>query len=111
MYVPLFPIHFYTLQQVETATKTMYHYMCESREPDNKVFVATMDLEKVFFMPSLTHSQMYYSRQLSVHNLCIYAGDIQRSYMCIWHEGIAGRGSNEIISCFLKVLLSKVTVK
>jgi len=99
------------LLQAEKASKTMYKHMRESREPDSKTFVISMDLEKVLFVPTLTHSQMYYSRQLSVYNLCIHSGDTQRSYMCIWHEGIAGRGANEIISCFLKVLLSKVTAK
>lgn len=31
--------------------------------------------------------------------------------MCMWHEGVGGRGANEIVSCLFKVLLSGVIVK
>ncbi len=85
--------------------------MQESREPGATTFVVAIDLEKVLFVPTLTHSQMYYSRQLSVYNLCIHAGDTQQAYMCMWHEGVAGRGANEVMLCLLKVLQSPVTAK
>ncbi|KAK7605344.1 hypothetical protein V9T40_007202 [Parthenolecanium corni] len=70
-----------------------------------------MDLEKVLFVPTLTHSQMYYSRQLAVYNFCVQVGDTGQVLMYVWDETISGRGSNEIGSCLLRVLLSKFTYK
>jgi len=32
-------------------------------------------------------------------------------YLCVWHEGIASRGANEIISSFVKVVTSRITTK
>jgi len=80
--------------------------MKEAQEPNSDMLVLCMDLEKVLFVPTLTHSQMYYSRQLSVYNLCLHVGDRRKSYMCVWHEGVASRGANEICSSFLKVVTS-----
>ncbi|KAJ8878475.1 hypothetical protein PR048_019053 [Dryococelus australis] len=43
--------------------------------------------------------------------LCIHMGD-NKSYMCMWHVAIAGRGGNAIMSCLLKVLKkSGITAK
>ncbi|KAK7603319.1 hypothetical protein V9T40_003318 [Parthenolecanium corni] len=99
------------LRQADTARKTMFQHMTATREPDSQTFVAAMDLEKVLFVPTLTHSQMYYSRQLSVFNLCLHAGDTRQGHMFVWHEGTAGRGGNEIGSCLFKFLLSRVIAK
>lgn len=99
------------LRKAEAARKLMLKNMRDAQEPDSDTLVASMDLEKVLFVPTLTHSQMYYSRQLSVYNLCIHVGDSGKSYMCVWHEGIAGRGANEVCSCFLKVTTSGLTTK
>lgn len=54
---------------------------------------------------------MYYSRKLSVYNLCLHVGDTRKSYMCVWHEGIPSCGANEIISSFVKVVTSRITTK
>ncbi len=54
---------------------------------------------------------MFYSRQLSIYNQCIYVGDTNNSFMCMWHEGQAKRGSNEIASCLTIVLMAKITTK
>ena len=99
------------LLQAEKARTAMYDNMRASREPGSETFVLAMDLEKVLFVPTLTHSQMYYSRQLSVYNLCIHAGELSQPFMCMWHEGIAGRGANEVVSCLMRVLQSQVTEK
>lgn len=50
---------------------------------------------------------MFYLSQLSCYNLGIYVSDMNRSFMCTWHEGIAGRGSNTIASCLLTLLNKK----
>lgn len=63
------------------------------------------------FVPTLTHSDMFYLSQLSCYNLGISFGDNKHSYMCCWHEGVAGRGGNEIVSCLLHVLNMGITEK
>ncbi|GFQ90773.1 uncharacterized protein TNCT_234071 [Trichonephila clavata] len=68
-----------------------------------------MDMQPVIFTPTLTHSSMFYSRQLS--NLCIHNGDTSTSFICLWHEAMAGRGGNEVASCLLKVITSNLTPK
>ncbi len=99
------------LQKAEAARKMMYNAMAESQMPDSEVYVLSLDLQKVLFVPTLTHSKMFYSRQLAVYNLCFHIGDIGNAVMCMWHELTAGRGGNEIASCFLHVLKTRRTVK
>ncbi|KAL4126288.1 hypothetical protein QTP88_010510 [Uroleucon formosanum] len=99
------------LRKAEKAKKIMFNNMKDAQEPDSNMLVLSLDLEKVLFVPTLTHSQMYYSRQLSVYNLCLHVGDTKKSYMCVWHEGVASRGANEIGSCLIKVATSGITTK
>lgn len=63
--------------------------------------VLVFDLEKVFETPKLSTNSAYYKRYLSTYNLCIHDETHNRSYMYIWHEGIASRGPGEISSCLL----------
>lgn len=63
-----------------------------------------MDLQQVVFVPSLTHSDMFYMSQLSCYNLGAHIGVTNEAYMCIWHEGVANRGPNEIASCLLYIV-------
>ncbi|GFQ69236.1 uncharacterized protein TNCT_160121 [Trichonephila clavata] len=65
----------------------------------------------VIFTPTLKHSSMFYSLQLSNFNLFIRNEDTSTSFMCLWHEGMAGRGGNEVASCLLKVITSNLTPK
>ena len=46
----------------------------------------------------------YYSRQLSAYNFGIHIADISNAVMCIWHEGVAARGGNEMASCLLQAI-------
>lgn len=82
------------LQQAEKAKSTMHTRMKNAQKPDSQARVLSIDLEKVLFVPTLMHSQMHYSRQLSVYNLCLHIGDTQKSFMCVWHEGAARREAN-----------------
>jgi len=99
------------LRKAEKAKTMMYNNIKDAQEPNSDMLVLCMDLEKVLFVPTLTHSQMYYSRQLSVYNLCLHVGDTRKSYMCVWHEDIASNGANEIFSSFLKVFTSRITTR
>lgn len=65
-----------------------------------------MDLQKVFLLPKLTHSSMYYSRQLSCFNFGIHVSNNGNGIMCLWHEGESGRGGNQMASCLLEAINS-----
>ncbi|XP_022906542.2 uncharacterized protein [Onthophagus taurus] len=91
-------------RKVEAASQKMRQDLANSKLPGSSFSCVVMDLQQVLFVPSLTHSDMFYLSQLSCYNLGIYVSDINRSFMCTWHEGVAGRGSNEIASCLLSLL-------
>ena len=61
----------------------------------------TFDLMQNLPVPTLTHSSMFYSRQLWAYNLGIYrySSVVDDATMCMWNEAIAGRGADEICSC------------
>lgn len=65
--------------------------------------VICIDMQGVVYTPNLTHSNVYYQRPLANYNLCIQEmGTDNPPTMCLWHEGIAHRGSIEVASCLLK---------
>ena len=66
--------------------------------------VITFDLQQNLPVPTLTHSAMFYLRQLWVYNFGIHICKDDSAVMCVWNETIAGRGSDEIISCLLQFL-------
>lgn len=76
----------------------------EAKQPGYQSCVMSIDLQQVIQLPTLTHSEMYYSRQLNFYNLGIHIGNTDEAYCCLWHEGQAGRGSAEIASCLLKLI-------
>lgn len=98
-------------RKVEAATGCMKRDIMLAQEPGSDISVVSIDMEQVLFVPTLTHSDMFYLSQLSCYNLCINLADNKQSYMCLWHEGIAGRGGNEIASCLLRVLNMDVVNK
>lgn len=95
----------------EKARTLLKSDIAASQLPGSNTCCVSIDLEQVMFVPTLTHSEMFYRRQLSCYNFGISLGDTHHSYMCMWDETVAGRGGNEIASCLLKVLNSEVTKK
>ena len=71
---------------------------------DDDSLVITFDLQQNLPVPTLSHSSMFYLRQLWVYNFGIHNCASGSSVMCVWNECIAGRGSNEIISCLMEYL-------
>ena len=65
------------------------------------------DLEQNLPVPTLTHSSMFYLRQLWVYNFGIHVCSDQSAIMCVWNQCIAGRGSNEIVSCLINYVSTK----
>lgn len=76
-------------------------YVSESRLTAGQKIVLVFDLEKIFETPKLSSSRSYYSRQLSTYNLCIHDETHNRTYMYLWHEGIASKGPQEVTSCLI----------
>lgn len=73
-------------------------------EPLSDYSVLSIDMQQVMFVPALTHSDMFYKRQLSCYNFACHLSDFNKAYMCMWHEGIGGRGGDEVTSCLLHLL-------
>jgi hypothetical protein len=93
-------------RKAESAMNAMKADVASSQMPASDICTASMDLQQVLLTPTLTHSQMYYARQLSNFNLGIHIADTKEAFMCMWHEGLTGRGGNEIASCIYKLFSS-----
>ena len=66
---------------------------------DPDLHVITFDLQQNLPVPTLTHSSMFYLRQLWVYNFGIHVCNSGSAVMCVWNECVAGRGSCEVVSC------------
>ena len=68
--------------------------------------VVTFDLENVLLCPKANVSCFFYMRKLTVFNLTAHVSDgkHKEGYCAIWHEGIGGRGGNDIASALVKIL-------
>lgn len=64
---------------------------------DKSFLSATFDLQSVLQVPSSDVSPMYYSRKLSVYNLCIYeVAEPNKAFCFLWSELNGKKGSCEI---------------
>ena len=68
-----------------------------------------MDLQQTMNCPKLNVGMAYYKRKLSLHNFCINDLPLKESYMYVWEENVAARGTVEIFSCLKKYLTTYVT--
>lgn len=93
-------------RKAERAMELLKQDAASSQLPGSNQSVICIDLQQVMFVPTLVHSDMFYKRQLSCYNFCVHICETSKAIMCMWHEGIAQRGSNEIISCILQVFNS-----
>lgn len=73
---------------------------------ENKTCIS-IDLQQVLPIPTLTHSDMYYSRQLSYYNFGIHMHPGNECFMNLWNETEGGRGASEIASCIFNLLNDK----
>ncbi|KAG8308771.1 hypothetical protein J6590_101899 [Homalodisca vitripennis] len=69
----------FTMLKSDTAKSTML---------ESDTLCVVMDLQKVFSFPNLSHSDMYYSRQVSCYNFGLHVSDTGNAIMCVWHEGM-----------------------
>lgn len=90
--------HQQLIEYLETEYK---EHKSESKLNGGEKILLIFDLEKVFPTPKLTTNKVYYKRQLNTYNFCVHDETHNRSYMYVWHEGIASRGPQEITSCLI----------
>lgn len=77
-------------------------------EANEKVCVATFDLQKVFFCPHGENSEFIFKRKLRCYNLSFFQSVKKKGYCYVWDETIGKKGANEISSCAQKFIETKV---
>lgn len=88
-------------RKAEKAREVMSKDHADSQLPSSDTCTLSIDLQQVLSLPALTHTQMYYLRQMSFYNLGIHLADNGNVFLNLWHEAMSGRGANEIASCLL----------
>ena len=84
----------------------------EYAKGNDDCILLTFDLMQNLPVPTLTHSSMFYQRQLWEYNFGIHDCVSGRATMCTWDESTAARGADEICSClyqYISRLPSEVT--
>ena len=66
---------------------------------DKSHVTMAFDLEQVIFLPKSNRLEIFYKRRLSNYNFTLYNLHSKEVWAFVWHECIAGRGTNEIASC------------
>lgn len=74
----------------------------------NGVLVMSFDMQQQLFLPQLTHSQMFYSRQFGVWNFGVHIENNDLGIMNLWPETRGGRGSTEVASCLYNILTTHI---
>ncbi|KAK4887836.1 hypothetical protein RN001_004107 [Aquatica leii] len=71
---------------------------------ENDLEVICFDLQQALPIPQLTVGKAFYLQKIWMYNLGIYDGKTGKSFMNMWTEDVAKRGSDEIASCLLKFI-------
>lgn len=87
--------------RADLAYKSLAEDTTFSRSNEN-VIVLCIDLQQVLYCPNLTHSNVFYQRQLSCYNLAVHSAGSNKAMMFFWNETVGKRGSAEVASCILK---------
>lgn len=84
-----------------------YHQLREDTaksQSDPNMDMVTFDLQQSLPTPMLTVNVVYYKRQLWTYNLGIHCCATGATFMHMWNESQASRGSQEVDSCLLTYL-------
>lgn len=88
-------------KKAELAFDLLHHFSSYSCQHPREIFSICFDLQQALPTPKLSCGPAFYKRKLWTYNLCIHDNGNNKSFMYVWPETIAGRGSNEIASCLL----------
>lgn len=92
------------LRKAEKARDVMKQDSEYAKNPENKMYVCSVDLQKALPFPVLSVSDAYYKRNMYAYNLGIHDLAKDFGYFYVWDETLASRGSQEIACCLLKHL-------
>ncbi|KAK5649801.1 hypothetical protein RI129_000830 [Pyrocoelia pectoralis] len=96
-------LHHRKVESVKHNKKCDIEYATQNCE---KVRAICFDLQKTLPTPLLSTNKVYYLRQLWTYNFCVHDLVSGVSFMFIWNETLAQRGSQEIGSCLIKYIQS-----
>ncbi|KAG5866870.1 hypothetical protein JTB14_028853 [Gonioctena quinquepunctata] len=68
-------------RKAESGQKIMSQNILDCESPQTDVCVLSNVLQKQMYIPALTHTQMYYSRQFTCHNLGIHLENEGKVFM------------------------------
>ena len=91
------------LEKVDNASSALKN----AKNPDSDWVFVCMDLQQTLPCPRLSVGSAYYKRKIWLYNFCVHDisdGETGESYMYVWEENVAARGSVEIASCLIKWL-------
>lgn len=97
-------------RQAEAASNAMCADTEHAKSSEHTI-VISFDMQQQMYLPSLTHSEMYFSRQIACCNLGIHDEATGMGTMCLWLETVVGRGSLEVAHCLHKYLSTLTTHK
>lgn len=80
----------------------------DAEESNGSIVAAVFDFEKVLNCPHGNVSTFYYKRKLSCFNFTIFDMGKKKAVCFMWDETVAKRGANEVASCLLKFIETKV---
>lgn len=95
-------------RKAKAAQTLMAKTVKDSQEPNSDTCVISYDLQQQSYIPTLTHTQMYYSTQYTCINLGIHLEDEAKGFMYMWEELAGKRGCNEIGSCLYTFITTEL---
>jgi len=97
---------------INRAEKSRKCYRIDVENTDSNTIIMSVDLQKVIMLPRLDmFKKAIFTQRISVFNESfVPLGKLQKHnniipFACLWHEGIAGRAKEEIISIFYSFFL------
>lgn len=94
-----------TEKRIHTLRKNAFYDLTKENRPD--IFSICFDLQQVQPLPRTPIQDAFYSRQVSLYNLCIVDMKAKNPVFFCWTEIQSGRGAIEVGSALLQYLLEQ----
>lgn len=100
-----------THQDMYTKCRALYQKHADNIKKNENAVHFSADLEKVIMLPRVdTFKEVIFAKRLTVYNECfVPVGEKSKTppFATVWHEGIAGRCKEELISTFYAFLITQ----